>query len=243
MEIHKPKPIHNWRELTTEIAVIVIGILIALSLEQMVENWHERKQYREARDAMHDELNYDVSNISRREKFEPCIRQRLNDITTLLNRAEKHEPFDAPSWIGNAASLRIRFTAEPEASRSGLFSSKEQATFGRLYSYLHSVDVEQDRERMAWGRLQMLEGRGSLSPEMIFGARAALADARYEHDRIELLLRFVKVIAPQAEVHGDVDIFKAANVRFEPDAWAHCLPMNTPKEKGEKLSYIVPNPS
>ena len=96
---------------------------------------------------------------------------------------------------------------------------------------------------MAWGRLQMLIGRGSLSTEMIYGARAALADAAYEHDRIELLLRFVKVIALQAEVRGNVDIFKAANVRFEPDAWAHCLPMNTPKERGEKLSYIVPNPS
>lgn len=243
MHAHKPKPVHSWREFATEIAVIVIGILIALSLEQMVENWHERKLYREAREAMHDELNYDVSNISRREKFEPCIRQRLQDIASLLDRAENHEPFDAPSWIGDAASLRIRFTAESEAGRSNLFTSKEQATFGRLYAYLHSVDVEQDRERLAWARLQMLEGRGSLSPEMIFGARAALADARFEHDRIQLLLRFVNVIAQQAEVHGDVDIFKAANVRFEPDAWAHCLPMNTPKEKAEKLSYILPNPS
>ena len=33
MEIHKPKPVHNWRELLTEIGVVVIGILIALSLE------------------------------------------------------------------------------------------------------------------------------------------------------------------------------------------------------------------
>jgi hypothetical protein len=30
MEIQKPTPIHNWRELLTEIGVVVIGVGIAL---------------------------------------------------------------------------------------------------------------------------------------------------------------------------------------------------------------------
>ena len=33
MDIHKPKPVHNWRELLTEIGTIVIGVLIALAAE------------------------------------------------------------------------------------------------------------------------------------------------------------------------------------------------------------------
>jgi hypothetical protein len=36
MEIHKPKPIHNWRELATEVGVVVVGIFIALSAEQLI---------------------------------------------------------------------------------------------------------------------------------------------------------------------------------------------------------------
>jgi hypothetical protein len=31
MEIHKPKPFHNWREFLAEIVVVVLGVLIALS--------------------------------------------------------------------------------------------------------------------------------------------------------------------------------------------------------------------
>jgi hypothetical protein len=42
VEFHKPKPVHNWRELLTEIGVVVIGVCIALAAEQAVEWWHWR---------------------------------------------------------------------------------------------------------------------------------------------------------------------------------------------------------
>ena len=42
MEIHKPRPIRHWRELLTEIGVIVLSVSIALAGEQAVEwlHWH-----------------------------------------------------------------------------------------------------------------------------------------------------------------------------------------------------------
>jgi len=49
MEIHKPIPIHSWRELLTEIGVIVIGVAIALAGEQTVEWLHNRSRAAEAR--------------------------------------------------------------------------------------------------------------------------------------------------------------------------------------------------
>ena len=115
---------------------------------------------------MRDELSFAVSNIQRRRLFEPCMRRRMEEVGALLDRAESHQPFESPSWIGYASRLRLRFTAEPEASRSGLFDSSEQAIYSRLYSYLHSIDLETDRERLAWARLQILEGRSTLPPEI-----------------------------------------------------------------------------
>ena len=38
MHFHLPKPPENWRDLLNEVGVIVIGILIALALEQVVES-------------------------------------------------------------------------------------------------------------------------------------------------------------------------------------------------------------
>jgi hypothetical protein len=37
MDIHKPKPVHSWRELLTEVGVIVIGVSIALAGGQTME--------------------------------------------------------------------------------------------------------------------------------------------------------------------------------------------------------------
>ena len=34
MEIHKPKPIHNWRDFLKEVGTIVLGVCVALGAEQ-----------------------------------------------------------------------------------------------------------------------------------------------------------------------------------------------------------------
>ncbi len=38
--VHVPKPLHGWKAFCNEIAVIVIGVLIALALEALVEWAH-----------------------------------------------------------------------------------------------------------------------------------------------------------------------------------------------------------
>ena len=44
MHIHRPKPLHGWREVSLEIGVIVFGIVIAVGLEQTVEFFHHQHQ-------------------------------------------------------------------------------------------------------------------------------------------------------------------------------------------------------
>ena len=38
IEIHKPKPVHNWRELLTEIGVVVIGMGVASCRRQTAKS-------------------------------------------------------------------------------------------------------------------------------------------------------------------------------------------------------------
>jgi hypothetical protein len=44
VEIHKPKPAHNLREFFSEVAVVLVGIVIALAGEQMLISleWHHK---------------------------------------------------------------------------------------------------------------------------------------------------------------------------------------------------------
>jgi len=49
MEIHRPKAIHSLRELAKEIAIIVVGVLIALGADQAVETLRARQRSLTAR--------------------------------------------------------------------------------------------------------------------------------------------------------------------------------------------------
>ena len=51
MDIHKPHAAKSWREFAVEIGTIVVGILIALGLEQVIESIHDRTIADEAREA------------------------------------------------------------------------------------------------------------------------------------------------------------------------------------------------
>ena len=40
MHFHLPKPLHGWREFAGEVGIIVIGVLIALGADQLLNDWH-----------------------------------------------------------------------------------------------------------------------------------------------------------------------------------------------------------
>jgi hypothetical protein len=56
LDVHPPHgPTHTWKEFFIHLATIVIGLLIAVGLEQTVEYLHHRHQIAETRDALREE--------------------------------------------------------------------------------------------------------------------------------------------------------------------------------------------
>jgi hypothetical protein len=56
LDVHPPhEAVHTWRDFFIHIATIVVGLLIAVGLEQTVEAIHRRHQLGEAEDALRDE--------------------------------------------------------------------------------------------------------------------------------------------------------------------------------------------
>ena len=60
MDIHLPKPFHNWREFAKEYGIIVLGVLTALGLEQAIEAIHHRNEVQEAREALNREMAHNL---------------------------------------------------------------------------------------------------------------------------------------------------------------------------------------
>lgn len=59
MDIHKPKPVRQWRELVGEVGIIVLGVLIALGAEQAVAALEWRHKAQVAQRTMRHELSVD----------------------------------------------------------------------------------------------------------------------------------------------------------------------------------------
>lgn len=74
---HKPKPVHGWREFLVEIGVIVIGVLIALGAEQLVEHltWDRRTEAATA--LLRKELVQHYFEASEAVVVQPCIDKQL----------------------------------------------------------------------------------------------------------------------------------------------------------------------
>jgi hypothetical protein len=85
MHFHLPKPLHGWRAFAGEVGIIVVGVLIALAAEQLVEAWHWRAQAAEARAALRDEVGRDnLPQAYTRLAITPCLTAKLDQLDAAL---------------------------------------------------------------------------------------------------------------------------------------------------------------
>ena len=230
MDVHKPKPWRGVREFLKEIGTIVIGVLIALGAEAVVENLHERRLSAEAQEAVRDEINVDLANAARRIRWEACIARRMDEIDDLLNRAEGGQPLTPPTTVGGPTSPTVytqRWAAATAGGRTSLLSSSQQRAYGRVYTQLMHLDDQQNQEHEAWFRLDALTSLHRLSPEMIYDQRLALAKARALDLVIQQNFHQLKVFAGLLGLKGDGKLFMAAAEAARPPSV--CRPFHGPK--------------
>jgi hypothetical protein len=182
MEIHKPKPVHNWRELLTEIGVIVVGVAIALAAEQGVEWLHWQSDVKAARASLQVEIaGNDTDFHSRRIDEDSCVKRQIAEAGRILDDLEAKRP---PSRftrfhleIGNLMNFS-EWESERAAQTLTHFPRKEVAVFGAYYDQLLDEKGWMVDESQAWHKLSVLR---SPPKEVAIGdllqLRAALANA------------------------------------------------------------------
>jgi hypothetical protein len=85
MEIHLPKPLHGWREFVGEVGIIVLGVLIALGFEQLVDAWRWRREVGSTRQAIANEIVDSVNQGAMRIAVEDCLRDRIGELAGRLS--------------------------------------------------------------------------------------------------------------------------------------------------------------
>src|SRR5205814_3439861 len=77
MRFQIPKPLHGWRQLAGEVGIIVLGVLIALAAQQVVQSINEQADVRQLRSAFRAELADDRARWEDMRAADRCTLQRL----------------------------------------------------------------------------------------------------------------------------------------------------------------------
>ena len=142
MRFRLPKPLHGWREFAGEVGIIVIGVLIALGAQQLVESWQWRSDVRDTDQRLREEMAYDLSNAYERFAIDPCLRPRLAQLRDQLL-------VGGSNWPGSRATFAkdIYNSGFPSVYRTPnrplLSASCKTAQTGEVFGHLITKRVQQ----------------------------------------------------------------------------------------------------
>lgn len=174
MHFHLPKPLHGWREFAGEVGIIVLGVLIALGAEQVVESIHWANQTRATERTLQDEIQDSVNAVTQRKALDGCMRRQLasfRDValgrggllkgTTPLDGSRVVPDVYASPW---RAWARGRWQAAMASGALNYLPPNRLAAYSEVYKAIEDVDGIIRQERLTKGALApLLLGRPSPS--------------------------------------------------------------------------------
>ncbi|TPG15452.1 hypothetical protein [Sphingomonas oligophenolica] len=148
VEIHKPKPVHNSREFLGEVAIIVLGVLIALTGEQLVEAWHWHETVDVVRTSLMGELANDRGRWEVNMAIAPCAVKVIDRLDRWAQEApvgaavpiKSTRPSDAIMFWMHSANWDLASGSQTLSH----FPLKEQLALAALYDGLahRQLDLE-----------------------------------------------------------------------------------------------------
>jgi hypothetical protein len=184
MDIHKPKPVHSWRDFIKEIGIIVIGVTIALTGEQLVETLNWKHKVADAETAMRREFSADLAyaavELSMKDcagkyfdRMEMAIKDRRAD--TLRQLAAMEPPFSTHPWVFESWTAAINSQIPDHMPRDML--GAYAIGFRRIMTQRERQFIMQDHYSEVMG------GRflDNPTPEVSYAQLVALGKLRREH--------------------------------------------------------------
>jgi hypothetical protein len=184
MHFHLPKPLHGWREFAGEVGIIVIGVLIALGAEQVVEDWHWQQKVAVVRKSLIGELAND------RARWEVDLANAtcsVPDVDRLEQWAKQGGTVPAPPvptltsdnwWFMHSANWNLATGSQTLDH----FPVDQQLAFAALYDGIAHRQGEIENGTNAVERIQALMALGG-NPEAMVQLRIQLGGLRQSiHD-------------------------------------------------------------
>ena len=158
------RPINGWPGFLTELAIVVLGVLIALGAQQAADAWRWRGEVRQFRAAVDNEIGYNVGAYIDRLKQSDCINRRLDQLDRWHKEVAAGQRLPLTSRIGRPTTTQLRTSVwqsrTPEVTAH--LPLEQRIAYAAFYDMFAGYQVIGDRERQLWGELLDFEGAASL---------------------------------------------------------------------------------
>src|SRR4051812_30360771 len=163
MHFHLPKPLHGWREFAGEVGIIVVGVLIALGAEQVVQTLQWRQQTREIEVSLKAEIQDSVNSAAERLAVDDCLRMQLSGLRRAIPGGVAGSSIKLPSdrerVVGDLYATPWRAWARGVWESAVASNALNHVPTERLFAYAQTYKAIEDldavvrRERDAKGGL------------------------------------------------------------------------------------------
>jgi hypothetical protein len=148
MRLHFPQPMHGWRALFGEIAIIVVGVLVALGAQQMVETWSWDRKVAATELTMQQEIKNSLLAVAELNRLESCSSVQLDALQDAIIRGDQVKArqildggtvFGASRlWADNA------FEATLAAQVSDHLGAEKLKRYSQVYQMIRHVRRDQE---------------------------------------------------------------------------------------------------
>ena len=136
LDVHPPHtPTHTWRDFLLHIVTIVVGLLIAIGLEQTVERLHHHYVLIETRENLHEELNDEAETIQSNLDIMRAEQKELATDAEILRGTSSTGGKLIYRW-GFSAPRSIAWTIAKSNNTTALMTPDEV----ERYSYIFFLD-------------------------------------------------------------------------------------------------------
>jgi len=195
MHFHLPKPLHGWRELAGEVGIIVVGVLIALAAEQLVEEWTWHRKAEAARASIMHELALDAGVFDERAINAKCVEANGAELAAVLRKVAKTGVLPNLDHVGGGSTRPAVTGAWVAATADGTvshLSNDFREILGIEYPLIADYPNKLMEENQQWAIVRLAQqAPGPISETLLAEVATALARARYE-------ARINDVVAAQA---------------------------------------------
>ncbi len=179
---HKPKPVHGWGDFLKEYAIIVLGVLTALTAEQVAEHFRWDGAVASGRESLHREMTFDDGFMRDRLLIKPCVDKNIETMAAMIETASRTGQLPKTSEIAHFPGRRLEASQwENERASQTLthFPRDEMEVLGRYYAQIYGLRDWGDSEVESWAHLAVLDhGPKRMGEADIAQLRVAIETAR-----------------------------------------------------------------